>query len=68
MDINPSGTSNGRTVVLLHGKNFGGYYWEKPIRFLTAAGHRVVEEVVEEVLTGRGEQDHKWCRWPVEPY
>ena len=27
MDVPPSGPSNGRAVVLMHGKNFGGYYW-----------------------------------------
>src|SRR5271170_1714673 len=27
MDVPPSGTSNGRTVVLLHGKNFDSSYW-----------------------------------------
>jgi pimeloyl-ACP methyl ester carboxylesterase len=29
-------------VVLLHGKNFFGAYWEETIRALTAAGYRVV--------------------------
>jgi pimeloyl-ACP methyl ester carboxylesterase len=33
---------NGHTVVLLHGKNFGAYYWEPTIRFLTARGYRVI--------------------------
>ena len=33
---------NGRTVVLLHGKNFSGAYWAETIRALTAAGYRVV--------------------------
>jgi pimeloyl-ACP methyl ester carboxylesterase len=33
---------NGRAVVLLHGKNFNGYYWESTVRALTAAGYRVV--------------------------
>src|SRR5271170_1326749 len=32
MDVPPSGTPNGQTMVLLHGKNFGGYYWEKTIK------------------------------------
>ena len=26
MDVAPSGPANGRAVVLMHGKNFGGYY------------------------------------------
>lgn len=33
---------NGRTVVLLHGKNFNGYYWKDVIPFLQQAGYRVV--------------------------
>lgn len=33
---------NGRTVVLLHGKNFSGAYWEPTIRALAAEGYRVV--------------------------
>ena len=42
MDIPPSGTPNGQTAVLLHGKNFGGYYWEGTIHTLANAGYRVV--------------------------
>jgi pimeloyl-ACP methyl ester carboxylesterase len=33
---------NGRTVVLLHGKNFSGAYWAPTVRALTEAGYRVV--------------------------
>lgn len=33
---------NGRTVVLLHGKNFSGAYWAPTIKSLTAAGYRVI--------------------------
>jgi len=33
---------NGRTVVLLHGKNFCAGTWEETIRALTQAGYRVV--------------------------
>lgn len=29
-------------VLLLHGKNFGGYYWEKTARALVANGYRVI--------------------------
>ncbi|MBD5653623.1 MAG: alpha/beta fold hydrolase [Candidatus Eremiobacteraeota bacterium] len=42
MDVAPQGRPNGRTVVLLHGKNFYGLYWETTIRDLTARGYRVV--------------------------
>jgi len=31
MDILPPGSGNGRTVVLLHGMNFGGFYFAGPI-------------------------------------
>ena len=41
MDIAP-GAPNGRSVVLLHGKNFNGYYWESTAKSLLAAGYRVV--------------------------
>jgi pimeloyl-ACP methyl ester carboxylesterase len=33
---------NGRTVVLLHGKNFSGAYWASTIKALTEAGYRVI--------------------------
>jgi pimeloyl-ACP methyl ester carboxylesterase len=42
MDVPASGAPNGRTVVLMHGKNFGGYYWANVIAFLTSSGYRVV--------------------------
>src|SRR6185295_7245062 len=32
----------GRNVLLLHGRNFGGHYWESTIRLLSDAGYRVV--------------------------
>ena len=42
MDVAPQGTANGRTAVLLHGKNFCAATWEKTIRALSGAGYRVV--------------------------
>ena len=33
---------NGRTVLLLHGKNFNGAYWRTTIAALTEAGFRVI--------------------------
>lgn len=41
MDVAPE-KPNGRTAVLLHGKNFCGATWESVIRPLTGAGYRVV--------------------------
>ncbi|MBW9091527.1 alpha/beta hydrolase [Rhizobium wenxiniae] len=41
MDI-AAANPNGRTVVLLHGKNFCGATWEGTINSLTQAGYRVI--------------------------
>ncbi|MEW9310633.1 alpha/beta fold hydrolase [Labrys neptuniae] len=38
----PSEAPNGRTAVLLHGKNFCAATWEDTIKALTSAGYRVV--------------------------
>lgn len=38
----PAGDPNGRTVVLLHGKNFCAATWEDSIERLTAKGYRVI--------------------------
>ena len=42
MDVAPTGKSNGKSVVLLHGKGFSGAYWAGVIRLLSAKGYRVV--------------------------
>jgi pimeloyl-ACP methyl ester carboxylesterase len=42
MDVAPKGAVNGRTVVLMHGKNFCGATWEASIAVLSNAGYRVV--------------------------
>lgn len=41
MDVQPQ-TPNGRAVVLLHGKNFNGAYWQTTIAALTKEGYRVI--------------------------
>jgi len=41
MDV-PSARPNGGTVMLFHGKNFGGYYWTNVIRALSDRGYRVI--------------------------
>ncbi len=41
MDIKPV-KPNGNAIMLLHGKNFNGYYWKDVIAFLSGAGYRVV--------------------------
>ncbi|WP_430912558.1 alpha/beta fold hydrolase [Methylobacterium sp. sgz302541] len=42
MDVAPQGSANGRTVFLLHGRNFPSSYWQPVIAALTGAGYRVV--------------------------
>jgi pimeloyl-ACP methyl ester carboxylesterase len=42
MDAPPVSSSIGRTVVLLHGRNFPSSYWGPTIKALTEAGFRVV--------------------------
>jgi pimeloyl-ACP methyl ester carboxylesterase len=41
MDVQPQ-KANGRTVLLLHGKNFNGAYWGQTARELAGRGYRVI--------------------------
>jgi pimeloyl-ACP methyl ester carboxylesterase len=41
MDLAPK-KPNGKTVVLFHGKNFSGAYWEKTAKDLSSEGYRVI--------------------------
>jgi pimeloyl-ACP methyl ester carboxylesterase len=41
-DVQPTGAANGKSVLLLHGKNFSGFYWEPTIEFLAQQGYRVI--------------------------
>lgn len=41
MDVHPR-QSNGKTVVLLHGKNFNGAYWKTTVDALVTEGYRVI--------------------------
>lgn len=41
MDVKPK-TANGKTIMLLHGKNFNGAYWEKTAKDLADKGFRVI--------------------------
>jgi len=59
MDIPPAGTANGRTVVLFHGMNFGGFYFSGPIEVLRKEGFRVV--VPDQIGFGRSSK-------PIIPY
>lgn len=42
MDVRPEGQANGRTALLLHGRNFPSSYWQGVIEALAARGYRVV--------------------------
>ena len=59
MDVKPAGTPNERTVVLFHGMNFGGFYFNGPIEVLRNAGFRVV--VPDQIGFGRSSK-------PIIPY
>jgi len=59
MDVPPAGTPNGRTVVLFHGMNFGGFYFDGPIEVLRKEGFRVV--VPDQIGFGRSSK-------PIIPY
>jgi len=41
MDV-PAPKPNGQAVLLLHGKNFNGYYWKEVIQSLSNNGYRVI--------------------------
>jgi len=59
MDIPPAGAANGRIAVLLHGMNFGGFYFAGPIEALRKEGFRVV--VPDQIGFGRSSK-------PIIPY
>jgi pimeloyl-ACP methyl ester carboxylesterase len=59
MDVAPAGPPNGRTVVLLHGNNFAGFYWGGPIDVLSKEGFRVI--VPDQIGYGRSSK-------PIIPY
>jgi pimeloyl-ACP methyl ester carboxylesterase len=42
MDVPPQNRANGKTIVMLHGKNFCGPTWEGSISLLTKVGYRVI--------------------------
>jgi len=59
MDVAAQGTANGHTVLLLHGNNFGGFYFKAIIDGLTKEGFRVI--VPDQIGYGRSSK-------PVVPY
>ncbi|MGV3547129.1 MAG: alpha/beta fold hydrolase [Pedobacter sp.] len=67
MDVAPTAKANGRTVMLFHGKNFGGYYWTNVIKALSAEGYRVI--VPDQIGFGKSSKAfihysfHQMARW-----
>ena len=59
MDVPPGSAANGRQIVLLHGMNFGGFYFGGLIEALSKEGFRVV--VPDQIGFGRSSK-------PVIPY
>ena len=59
MDVAPKGQPNGHTVVLLHGNNFGGFYFTSIIEALTKEGFRVI--VPDQIGYGKSSK-------PIAPY
>jgi pimeloyl-ACP methyl ester carboxylesterase len=59
MDVAPAGAANGHTVVLLHGNNFGGFYFKPLIDGLTNEGFRVI--VPDQIGYGKSSK-------PIAPY
>src|SRR5256885_4295727 len=59
MDVPPAGQANGRTVMLFHGMNFGGFDFAAPIEALRKEGFRVV--VPDQIGFGRSSK-------PIIPY
>src|SRR5262245_7350599 len=59
MDVAAQGTANGHTVLLLHGNNFGGFYFKVIIDGLTKEGLRVI--VPDQIGYGRSSK-------PIAPY
>ena len=59
MDVAPQGQPNGRTVVLLHGNNFAGFYFGVVIDALRKEGFRVI--VPDQIGYGRSSK-------PILPY
>jgi pimeloyl-ACP methyl ester carboxylesterase len=42
LDVSPGAPANGKTVLLLHGKNFSAAHWKSTIEVLSASGFRVI--------------------------
>ncbi|HEY1170252.1 MAG TPA: alpha/beta hydrolase [Verrucomicrobiae bacterium] len=57
MDVAPSGQSRG-TILLLHGKNFNGAYWEETANALSAQGYRVI--IPDQIGFGKSSKPNRY--------
>ncbi|REC62032.1 alpha/beta hydrolase [Chryseobacterium pennae] len=57
MDVKPQ-KANGKTILLLHGKNFNGAYWEKTAKDLSEKGFRVI--IPDQIGFGKSSKPHSY--------
>lgn len=57
MDVKPQ-KPNGKTIMLLHGKNFNGAYWEKTAKDLSDKGFRVI--IPDQIGFGKSSKPHSY--------
>lgn len=58
MDVRPQQKVNGKVVLLLHGKNFGAFYWAKTIELLVGDGYRVIAP--DQIGFGKSDKPHDY--------
>jgi len=57
MDVHPQ-NPNGKTIMLLHGKNFNGAYWERTAKDLSQKGFRVI--IPDQIGFGKSSKPHNY--------
>lgn len=57
MDVKPQ-KPNGKTIMLLHGKNFNGAYWERTAKDLASKGFRVI--IPDQIGFGKSSKPHQY--------
>ena len=58
MDVKPTANPNGKTIVLLHGKNFNGAYWKTTTEALIKEGFRVI--IPDQIGFGKSSKPHDY--------
>lgn len=57
MDVKPQ-KANGKTIMLLHGKNFNGAYWARTAKDLSEKGFRVI--IPDQIGFGKSSKPHRY--------